>query len=225
MSIAAEWKKWQGEPSHWHNLDGYFKPIVTRFFITWFATAPVVAGLIENFPDWLQLPFDWWILWLASFFYAVAFTVHTWKCPPFTKRYPNYGAYRAWGHSPRMLVWEFQKCLRALDENSRNKLEERVIEKSFALKASPNEIYQQEPQVTEAGTVFQFLRGADAYNVSVKADDDDDFVRDFFWEISGRWTSSNLVARTVTWIFLGLALLSVAATVVQDILSVVYLIF
>lgn len=217
MSISAQWEKWKGEPSHWHNLDGYFKPIVTRFFITWFATAPLIASVMENYPTVLVLPFDWWILWLASLFYAIAFLLHSWKCPQFIKRYPTYLAYQSRGHSPRWLVWEFHSCWDGLDSAGREKLERRVLEKHYAEQASHDQEYKEKPQVTKDGTVFQFTRNGLAYNLAIKEDAPEEFVKDFFWEVFGRWTSSNLGMRMATWLSLVAALVLVVITVLQDI--------
>jgi len=61
----AWWEKWQRDENNWQNLDSYFKPVVIRFFISWFAAAPFIASLqIEQ--GWLDvMPFSWWVLWFA----------------------------------------------------------------------------------------------------------------------------------------------------------------
>lgn len=224
MSLAKQWEKWKGEPSHWHNLDGYFKPIVTRFFITWFATAPLVASLIEKYPGIFVLPFDWWILWLASLSYAISFAVHAWKCPQFIKRYPTYLAYQARGHSPRWLVWEFHSCWSGVEIAGRKKLERRVIEKSYVDEAKYDTKFQERPQVTESGTVFQFHSNNINYNLTINENASDEFVKDFFWEIFGRWTGSDAKMRLTTWSLLSISILLVSITVIQDIIFVASLI-
>lgn len=220
MSLAKRWEKWKGEPSHWHNLDGYFKPIVTRFFITWFATAPLIASITEKYRDVFILPFDWWILWLASLSYALAFAIHSWKCPQFIKRYPTYLAYKERGHSPRWLVWEFHGCWTEIDENEREKLENRVIKKEYATKADDDLTLREGPQISTEGTSFQFMNDNLNYNLVIKEDAPEDFVRDFFWEIFGRWTSNNIKFRMITWLLLGASLILVLITVFQDIFYV-----
>lgn len=217
------WEKLKGEPTHWHNLDGYFKPIVTRFFITWFATAPLIASLTQSYPSIFVLPFDWWILWLASLAYAIAFAVHAWKCPQFIKRYPTYPAYQARGHSPRWLVWEFFGCWTAIHESGRVKLENRVVEKSYAKESTDNLEFREKPQVYEEGTIFQFPHKGKSYDLTIKEDAPSETVRDLFWEIFGRWTSSGTKTRLLIWGLLGVAVALVLWTVGQDIWFVVSL--
>ena len=217
MLAAALRKKLDGEPTHWHNLDGYFKPIVTRFFITWFATAPLIASLIQNYPSIFVLPFDWWILWLASLAYAVAFALHALKCPQFIKRYPTYPAYQARGHSPRWLVWEFQGCWSSINAAGREKLGNRVVGKNYAIEASLNQKFQEEPKVLREGTIFQFPHDGKNYDITVKEDEKEDVVRDLFWEIFGRWTSSDTEMRLLIWVLLTTAMVLILLTVFQDI--------
>jgi hypothetical protein len=217
MSKNASWKKWLGEPAQWHNLDGYFKPIVTRFFITWFATAPLIASVIQNYPSIFVLPFDWWILWLASLAYAIAFAVHTLKCPQFIKRYPTYPAYQARGHSPRWLVREFYGCWTSIHTAGREKLENRVIEKNYAKESVDNLKFRENPQVTEKGAIFQLMHHGISYELAIKEDAKEEVVRDLFWEISGRWTSNDVKMRLLIWGFLAAAIILVLLTVLQDI--------
>lgn len=217
MTENSWWKQWEGEPTHWHNLDGFFKPIVTRFFLTWFATAPLVASLIQNYPNIFVLPFDWWVLWLASLVYAIAFATHALRCPQFTKRYPTYLAYQARGHSPRWLVWEFHKCWTNIHLAGREKLENRVVEKNYAVESSDNPEFQNEPTVSEKGTVFQFPHRGKIYDLEIKEDATEEVVRDLFWEISGRWTSSGTKTRMFIWVLLALAMILVLITVLQDV--------
>lgn len=223
MSKIAWWERLDGEPTQWHNLDGYFKPIVTRFFVTWFATAPLIASLIQNYPTIFVLPFDWWILWLASLAYAIAFAVHVWRCPNFIKRYPTYLAYHARGHSPRWLVWEFHGCWTKIHTSGREKLESRVIGKNYAKVSNKNLEFRTKPQVSAEGTIFQFPHNGKSYNLAMKEDAPEEVVRDLFWEISGRWTSSDVKMRLFIWALLILAMVLVVFTVVQDILFVIYL--
>lgn len=225
MRNAAWIEKCDGETVHWHNLDGYFKPIVTRFFITWFATAPLVASLTKSYPSILVLPFDWWILWLASLAYAIAFFIHAWKCPQFIKRYPTYLAYQARGHSPRWVVWEFFGCWSAIHEAGRQKLESRVVEKKYAKDSTENLAYREKPQVFEKGTIFQFPHNNKSYDLTIKEDAPSEAVRDLFWEIFGRWTSSFLKTRLLIWGLLALAGILVFWTVVQDICFVISLLW
>ncbi|MEY8142519.1 hypothetical protein [Falsihalocynthiibacter sp. CO-5D18] len=225
MSKVAWWERWDGEQTHWHNLDGYFKPIVTRFFITWFATAPLVASVIQNYPSMLVLPFDWWILWLASLAYAIAFGIHAWRCPQFIKRYPTYPAYQARGHSPRWLVWEFHGCWTSIHTVSREKLENRVVGKNYAKESSENPDFRKEPQVSEKGTIFQFPHLTKSYDLAIKEDAPEEVVRDLFWEIFGRWTSSGPKMRLLIWGLLAVAMVLVFVTVLQDICFVLSLLW
>jgi hypothetical protein len=224
--LKAAWlEKWDGEKVHWHNLDGYFKPIVTRFFITWFATAPLIASLTQKYPTIFTLPFSWWILWLASLAYWIAFSLHAWRCPQFIKRYPNYPAYQARGHSPRWLVWEFCECWSSIHGASREKLENRLVDKNYAIESSSNLELRKKPQVFERGTIFQFLNSGKSYDLAIKENREEDAVRDIFWEIFGRWTSTGIRTRLSIWTFLILATFLVIFTVFENIIFVASLLW
>lgn len=60
----------------------------------------------------LALPFTWWLLWLSSVLYIVGWSIYVLFGPRFIRRYSHYGAYQAWQHSERWIIWEWYEFLR-----------------------------------------------------------------------------------------------------------------
>lgn len=218
----AKWNaRWKHEQSNWQNLNVYFKPSLTRFFISWFAAAPVLANLLEKYPSFIALPFSWWILWLASLSYAVAFFIYGVASPDFVKRYPNYPAYKAIGHSPRWIVWQFYYLWEVADESTRTKLSTRIIDKKYAVVATLDDKKLKEPQVSETGTAFQFVSQGNTYELSLNESATDAKVMDIFWEVLARWANQGQKWRNTIWILLVVSMCLVAYTVFEDISFVV----
>lgn len=214
----SKWKaRWKHEQSNWQNLDVYFKPSLTRFFISWFAAAPILASLLEKYPLFFTLPFSWWILWLASLGYAVAFFIHRVASPDFVKRYPNYPAYKAIGHSPRWIVWQFYYLWEAADDSTRLKLSTRLIDKGCAIVATPDDKKLEEPQVSKTGTAFQFKSQGNTYELSLSESATDDKVLDIFWEVLARWANQGPKLRNIVWLLLVFSMTLVVYTVLEDI--------
>lgn len=89
--------------------------------------------------------------------------------------------------------------------------------------SSENSKFQKKPKVFEEGTIFQFPHNENCYDLSIKEDASQELVRDLFWEIFGRWTSSGAKMRLLIWGLLGAAMLLVLVTVFQDIWFVISL--
>jgi len=112
VRLKAWWERWQRDENNWQNLDSYFKPVVIRFFISWFAAAPFISSLQIKRAWFDVMPFSWWVLWFASLSYSAAFVLRAVFCPSFIKQHPNAVAYEARGHSPRYIVWQCYNFMR-----------------------------------------------------------------------------------------------------------------
>ncbi|MBF9052317.1 hypothetical protein GTA62_20370 [Roseobacter sp. HKCCD9010] len=163
------WERWRRDNDNWQNLHSYFKPVVMRFFISWFAAAPVVALLIRDYSWFVQLPFTWWVLWLASIAYSGAFLLYTFFCPSFVKLYPNARAYEERLHSPRYIVWQCYYYLRSGTKDGTKKLKKRLIEKGYATPhdSEPLSADPMKPKVEERGTLTRFELDGAVYELCI----------------------------------------------------------
>ena len=103
---------------HWQFFKDFFKIAFMRYLLFWFAIVPVFVKLLSGLPEKLRipgtehflslsLPFTWWLLWLASLCYFIAFVLFHAFCPQFIKRYPSYTEYKIHGSLATMGHWEF----------------------------------------------------------------------------------------------------------------------
>lgn len=228
--IKLSFEGFQNQTSHWQFLNVFFKPAVTRLFITWFALAPAVVKTFQHLPNPLtvtvgaitykiplELPFRWEILWFASLSYAIAFVLHLILCPGFIKRYPNYSSYTDRGHSPRWLVWELFRAWNAITESARQKLFDRLVDKHYAAAELTNLLPFAEPSVSQNGTEWAFKREDKIYVLRINEGFDSNKQRDLFWEILGRYGASWVKFRYAVWLLLTLSALLVLLVVVQNI--------
>lgn len=167
----------------------------------------------------IELPFNWQLLWFASFLFFLAFAIYSIACPRFIKRYPDYAAYLLVGHSIRWIVWEFYYM--DTPHRVRNSVEERLITKAHA--QPTDEAPTAKPIVTAESTYFVFQHGTKQYCLSSPIGQIDGSQRaweqDVFWEVFEGWTKSRLLfASTIRWlVFLAGAI--TAYIVCQNILA------
>lgn len=228
--IKLPFEGFRNQTSHWQFLNVFFKPAVTRLFITWFALAPAVVKAFQHLPNplmvtvgkityeiSLKLPFRWEILWLASLSYAIAFVLNLFFCPGFIKRYQNYNSYTDRGHSPRWLVWEVFRAWKAITKSARQKLFDRLVDKQYAVAEPTNLLPFAEPSVSQSGTEWAFTHKDKNYVLRINEGFDSNKQRDLFWEILGRYGACWFVVRYVVWALLTLSALLVLCVVVQNI--------
>lgn len=208
-------ERWVATDSHWQHLKPKFNPIVTRVFVGWFALAPVAIKAFETMPERiclpsggsiaLALPFTWWVLWWASFFYGAAFLIYTSSCPRFIKNYPDYTSYENIGHSPRWLVWEFYLAWTKLSDGPRKSLFKNASEKQFVL-PTPGATLTSKPSVLHSGTEYVFEHNGTPHTIHLKTEQSRDDVRDLFWELFGRWSDAAVFRRYCAWVCFYLAI-------------------
>jgi hypothetical protein len=230
-------EKFANEGSHWQYISSLFRPAVTRFFVTWFALAPAVVGVISGMPEQIiapfpggpyqlnvSLPFSWQILWWASFLYAVAFLLYQVFCPGFIKKYPSFKEYADRNHSARWLVWEVYYSWLASNSEQQQKLANRLITKGYATKVE-GEADIVEPRVGNAGTAWRFTSENVVYEIQVNETETEARQRDLFWEVFGRFSATSLRVRYAIWISLTFAAALVLITVAQNVISVLSFLF
>ena len=219
---------WTKFESHWQNLRFFFSISGVKFFVAWFAFAPIVVKLLEKMPrDFnilingdpfslsLELPFSWVVLWFSSFLYSIALILYHSFCPGFIKRNPDFSTYKEAEHSPRWIVWNLFYSWS--DTSERTKLAERLIEKKLAEKTDLSEIKFNKPNVQNRGTVWQFEHKKDIYEVCAPSNLSVITEREYFWEVFGRYSNSRKEMRYTIW---GLILVSgilVVFVVIQNI--------
>lgn len=236
--VQTSFEGFRNETSHWQFLNVFFKPSVTRFFISWFALAPTFVKAVRDLPDPLivtlghhtyqiplDLPFRWEVLWWASLIYAVAFVLHLIFCPGFIKRYPNFNAFMDRGHSPRWLVWEVFRAWQKISVPARKKLFDRLCDKAYAVQNETKLSLCAKPKVTETGTEWAFEHRGKTYIVSIDENLSGNRQRDLFWEILARYGASRAVLRYFIWACLAISAVFVCYVVVENICFVLDYIF
>ena len=223
-------EEFRNQTSHWQFLNGFFKPEITRFFISWFALTPIVVKITQNMPSTIcipvgenfipieiHLPFRWELLWFASLAYAVAFVLYIFLCPGFVKRYTNYNVFLDRGHSPRWLVWEVYRTCNSLVPDKKHLFQKTLIGKGYANTCDSTENNNLEPQITKEGTQWVFNLEGSNYKIIIGENFDAQRQKDLFWEIFGSYSSKKVYFRWIIWILLLVSAILVFCIVVQDV--------
>ena len=118
---------------NWQWYRSYFSLNYIRYFATWFALAPFIQSVSDLGKDGEQicavgscfyisfnLPFSWWILWIASILFISAFALYALYCPSFIKRYSSFSDYESHRHAPRWASWETLHLLESSLENPKS---------------------------------------------------------------------------------------------------------
>jgi hypothetical protein len=228
---------------HWQNLKPWFNPVAIRLLMPWFAIIPILLSVFRDAPEVvvfatdpplilrLELPFRWWLLWLASLLFALGFALFHLFCPKFVKRYANYVDYRGHEHSPRWLVAEFAIALPQLNHAQREKLFARLVEKKLAREVSIDE----EPvvgkrYVRDHATIiaFDYERQRYVLEATDSARTPADMLRfqqEVFWEIFGRLANSYGPARYTIWALLAGTITLVGLAIAQSVWTVLTFLF
>lgn len=221
--LKKVFKRWRRVGDRWQNLHGFFQVSGAKFFIAWFALTPAVAKIIDQLPDplilatengsipiQLSLPFNWVVLWCASFLYAIGFLWFHWRCPAFIKKNPNFSVYQTFGHSPRWLVAEADMAWGELSQKPKLNFATRLVEKGFAKPIEEPEDVDVTTDATdrlilESHTEWNFKHSGRWYKLAVSETEQPAIVKDLFWEIFGRHAEDRLFARYSIWVLSSLA--------------------
>lgn len=223
--FGAKFKDYLNKKWRWENYLNFFNIQTFRYLILWFSVVPIIAGLINQLPDPLYLtiggkthefrlflPFTWQFLWLSSLSFVIAFVVYKWKCPDFILKYNSYSDYKARYHDRRWLSWEAYYMWGEIDDEQKNKFVNVVLKKKFAekLDSQLSLEFNKKPVIESEQTVFYFSHDDSYYKLalpSVKKEADHEVEQcGLFYEIFGRYTSSNIYIRLIIFILLLLSL-------------------
>ncbi len=235
---------------HWQWYKHFFSLNYLRYFGTWFAISPIVANLTENSSRVnkicvgsvcaeysVSLPFSWWLLWLGSLFFIVAFALYQIFCPKFIKDYSSFSDYERSRHSPRWAAWEAyylvndaQKSLAAYDLD---KFVTRLTTKKYAQEIG-EKIDESRVDVTTEQSVLKFSHAGKSYelampkmrsNNSGTPEIDDVATYEVVWEVFGRRASSYpCIRKTIYWL-INLAWTTVIVVILQNIASTASLLY
>jgi hypothetical protein len=239
---------------HWQFFKDFFQIAFLRYLLSWFAIVPAFVKLLSGLPEKFQipgtehflvlsLPFSWWLLWLASFFYFVAFVLFHAFCPQFIKRYPSYSAYKVFGHSPRWVIWEFYFAVEGPKPSSNpvsrawraiyyyfspitqtEKLFNRVITKGYAEETTvmPSE----NPLVEKNQTTAFFRSNGNMYRISSNPESEEAQVKEseIFWEVLGHFAKQAPSIRSSITVLIGVTITLLFVVLVQHIFTVARLI-
>lgn len=239
---------------HWQFFKDFFKIAFLRYLLFWFAVVPIFVKLLSGLPEkfripatdhflTLSLPFTWWLLWLASLFYFIAFILFHAFCPQFIKRYPSYTEYKIHGHSPRWVIWEFFFAVKGPRGPSNlvarlwqkiyyyfspitetDKLFQRVITKGYAEVTADSA--SENPLVEKTQTTAFFEANGQRYKISCNPQSPDINVKEseIFWEVFGHFAKQGRKIRSLISFLIGGTVALLLIVLLQHILTVVQLI-
>jgi len=240
---------------HWQFFKDFFRIAFLRYLLFWFAVVPIFVKLLSELPEKLKfpgtdyfltlsLPFTWWLLWLASLCYFLAFILFHAFCPQFIKRYPSFTEYKLHGHSPRWIIWEFYFAVEGPQRSANwiaalwqkfyysispitqtDKLFQRVITKRYAVDAGEN-MPTTNPVVEEKQTTTYFKSGDHVYKISCDPDSTGIQVKEseIFWEVFGHFAKQVPGVRTTISILIAATIGLLLIVLLQHILTVVRLV-
>lgn len=214
---------------HWQWYRSFFQITIFRYLITWFALVPVLAKILDNAQEYLKiqtaygeffiiqlsLPFTWELLWLASFFFVVAYALYIYYRPRFISVYPTFNEYLMIGHSPRWIVWEAVDIVK--NKKELPKFVERLAKKGYIVETEFENIDNSKvkPEVLKDQTQLKFnyqdktyILGMPIVNEAGEFQEKETDVaeKEIFWEVLGRFSSSKKDVRELIKFFLLISL-------------------
>jgi hypothetical protein len=221
--------------THWQWCRDFFNITVFKYLVTWFAIVPVASKILSKLPkeikftnDYiltLELPFKWECLWLSSLFFMMAYFLYLIFCPSFVKKYFSLKNYLEYEHSPRWLTWEAKDLL--AEKSVIPKFIKRMESKGY-LKQSKREVTNPQVEAGDNQSTLYFSHDKKNYEFSMpildKEGNEDDVktkiaVREIFWEIFGRFSSSKPFIRSMIRVLLVIALILFSITLIQSVFN------
>ena len=234
-------KKFFLNPPKWEEYKDFYQLTIFRYLAMWFSIVPLVAGLLSGLPDplpinlanntylvKLELPFNWKILWLSSLFFLISFGLYLKQCPPFIKKYNQFSDYLAYCHDKRWMAWLIKELFESKIDFK--KFRDRMLEKGYAEKAPSNfKKTKDNPIVLEKQTVVYIEVDGNTYISSFpfkgSPDEANEVERGVFWEIFGRYSSSNRISRIIIRVLLLISAALFSIVLIQNIyVGLVYLV-
>lgn len=232
MALENLYKK---TSTHWQWYRDFFNITVFKYLVTWFAIVPIAAKILSKLPKeikftskyilTIELPFKWECLWLSSFFFMIAYFLYLIFCPAFVKKYFSLKIYLEYEHSPRWLPWEAKELIS--EKSVLPGFIKRMESKGY-IKESEIILIEPKVEVETKQTTLYFSYEKKNYEFSMpildsKGDEDDVktriAVREIFWEIFGRFSSSKPITRGIIRVLLIIALILFTITLVQSVIN------
>lgn len=223
----------------WQWYRDFFALSYLRYMVGWFSIVPLMALVLGNIPEtvqltftepptplYIRLPFSWQILWAGSFCFFLAYLIYQFRVPTFVRRYHSLDDYKDKGHSPRWISWESKDVYEW--DIDKAKFVDRLQKKGYLHTSLSGDIKSPEVVVIGPTTEFRFTHDGTHYVLSMpivddKGIEDEDAtaiaVREIFWEIFGRYADSRLPERIVIKFLLVMAGLCVAIVVIEHIVN------
>ncbi|MFB1631975.1 hypothetical protein [Pseudomonas sp. AP-1] len=225
--------KFFSTPPRWEEYKDFYQLTIFRYLAMWFSIVPLIAGLLSGLPDPLpinlagtvyhinlELPFNWKLLWLSSLIFLISFGLYLYKCPPFIKKYNQFSDYLAYCHDKRWMAWLIKDLFDS--KVDLKKFRDRMLEKGYAEKAPASfQKTNQNPIVLEKQTLVYIEVDGEIYTsafpIKGSADDANEAERGVFWEIFGRYSSSNYACRIIIRVLLLISALLFTTVLLQNI--------
>ncbi|WP_277015332.1 hypothetical protein [Flavobacterium lindanitolerans] len=224
----------------WQWFRDFFNITIFKYFVTWFAIVPIFAKISESLPKkihipvnkelnytiHLELPFKWEILWFSSLCFVIAYILYLIFRPNFISKYFSLKYYLEFEHSPRWIVWETQKLIKS--STDLDKFVKRMSDKGYL--SITNDSKFKDKELIDVGgdqTYLYFLHNNIKYKFAmpiIKEGKEDEgltkiAVREIFWEIFGRFSSSKFKIRLVIQGLLAISLITFTIAFMQSIYS------
>mgnify|MGYP001193558627 FL=1 len=225
---------------NWQWFRDFFNITIFRYFVTWFAIVPFFAKLTQYLPrkiniqlsetkDYylnLALPFKWEILWISSLLFVAAYVLYLFFAPVFVRRYFSLKDYKEYEHSPRWIVWESQKLIKSKYVDL-EKFVGRMIKKDYVKKYDGSDFKDKEVVVDPNQTYLMFTYKDQKYQFAMpiiyNGKENEELtniaVREIFWEVFARFSSSKFGIRLIIQILLLSSLGLFAIPFIQSIIS------
>lgn len=201
--------------THWQWYKSFFSVTIFRYFVTFFALVPIFAKVLNQIPKHVNLfgynvnitlPFKWELLWMSAVSFVFAYLLYVIFCPKFIKEYSSFGDYKRHMHSPRWLVWLAYNIVKNYKDQLPRFFERMKTKKYFAEAGNiPEEVKLPDVKVQEQQTVLYFKYEEQLYLFGMPIIDSGQFDSaktevaeyEIFWEIFGRFSSSQKIVRLV----------------------------
>lgn len=225
----------------WQWFRDFFNITIFKYFVTWFAIVPIFAKVTEDLPKkieiptgfystyivTLDLPFKWEILWFSSLCFVISYILYIIFCPKFINKYFSLKYYKEFEHSPRWLVWEAEKLIHS--DTDLEKFVKRMIEKKYIEVVIPIEDFKKTNVIVEekqTNLMFKYKEIVYSFKMPIlnnEGMEDTNLtniaVREIFWEIFGRFSSSNICVRGIIYFLLIVSLVCFAIPFGQSIIN------
>ncbi len=230
-------KLYKDSSTHWQWYRDFFNIAVFKYLVTWFAVVPIAAKILSRLPKeihftekyiiTLQLPFKWECLWLSSVFFMCAYILYIVFCPSFIKKYFSLKNYLEYEHSPRWLPWEAKKLVK--EESILDDFINRMSSKGY-LSTIDNPVIEPKVDVGKEQSKLFFSHKESNYVFAMPLLDasknEDEVktriaVREIFWEIFGRFSSSKPIARSIIRVLLLISLVFFSIAFFQSIITAI----